>query len=322
MKVFISWSGEKSKLLGISLRNWVPLVLQYAKPWLSDKDITSGGRWSLEIARQLDDAQFGIICVTKENLAAPWIFFEAGALSKAVTASLVCPYLMDVEFGELVGPLTQFQARKADKGSTLQLLESLNQKASTPVPAAHLAKVFEALWPDLEKEILAIPQIQTTLPPRRSPDAILEEVVSVVRSTEQRLERLETAFGKAEWTLESARAPITEDDVIEAFAKIPYLKRNEVEALASDCRHWLTACGVRTVAELNRLVTAKRALNWLEDVYVNELLRSREAPLDPLAIAVFGAQLFRQGFTRELQNHIVNQVRKSPEYAEKHKSAS
>ena len=41
MKVFISWSGTRSKALAVALKEWLPLILQYAKPWVSDKDISS-----------------------------------------------------------------------------------------------------------------------------------------------------------------------------------------------------------------------------------------------------------------------------------------
>ena len=86
MKVFISWSGEKSHKIANILREWMPCVIQSIKPYVSSKDIDKGARWSTDIAKELEDSYFGIICVTKSNINAPWINFEAGALSKAVAA--------------------------------------------------------------------------------------------------------------------------------------------------------------------------------------------------------------------------------------------
>ena len=33
MKVFIGWSGERSKALAQSLHDWIPLVLHNVEPW-------------------------------------------------------------------------------------------------------------------------------------------------------------------------------------------------------------------------------------------------------------------------------------------------
>ena len=70
MKVFISWSGERSKLLAIALRDWLRHILQSVEVWMSEADIGAGDRWGQEVARELSVCNFGIICVTPENLTA------------------------------------------------------------------------------------------------------------------------------------------------------------------------------------------------------------------------------------------------------------
>ena len=72
MKVFISWSGERSHSLGDALHDWIPLVLHYAEPWLSEADIEAGQRWAEQVAKELEASQLGIICVTRENVSSPW----------------------------------------------------------------------------------------------------------------------------------------------------------------------------------------------------------------------------------------------------------
>ncbi len=58
MKVFISWSGERSGLVAKALREWLPLVLHYVKPWLSESDIKPGERWSAKVAENLEATSF------------------------------------------------------------------------------------------------------------------------------------------------------------------------------------------------------------------------------------------------------------------------
>jgi hypothetical protein len=65
MKVFISWSGTRSQALAQSLRDWLPLVLHFVEPWLSEADIAAGERWAQSVAKELETCNFGIICVTR-----------------------------------------------------------------------------------------------------------------------------------------------------------------------------------------------------------------------------------------------------------------
>src|SRR6185369_14317031 len=124
MRVFVSWSGDRSRAIAEILRDWLPYVLPSAEPWMSSTDIERGSRWSLEISEQLDKANIGIICLTPENLEAPWILFEAGALSKALSRTLVCTYLFQVGPTDIKGPLSQFQASLATREDTKKLLAS------------------------------------------------------------------------------------------------------------------------------------------------------------------------------------------------------
>jgi hypothetical protein len=112
MKLFLSWSGARSQAIAEALREWLPKVIQAVKPWMSAIDIDRGARWSSDIAVELSDTSFGILCITPENLNAPWIHFEAGALSKTLEKSLVCPYLLELEPTDLKGPLVQFNAAR------------------------------------------------------------------------------------------------------------------------------------------------------------------------------------------------------------------
>jgi hypothetical protein len=196
MKIFISWSGLRSQALAEALRDWLPLVLHYVDPWLSKSDIKSGDRWGIEVAKELQETNFGIICVTRENLNSPWILFEAGALAKSMEDGRVTPLLLDLDIKEISGPLAQFQARKADKSGIKQLVSDLNKSAPSATPKERLNQLFEPLYAALGDKIEAIPAPETGAEPTRPEGEILEELVASVRSVETRVrDAMDEDFG-------------------------------------------------------------------------------------------------------------------------------
>jgi hypothetical protein len=187
MKIFISWSGDRSKALAAALKDWLPTVLQYVQPWMSSSDINSGDRWSNEIAKQLQETNFGILCVTKENLEAPWLLFEAGALAKSMQDGRVIPLRLDVEQSDITGPLQQFHSEKADSQGVKKLLTSLNSSWTTPIADDVLQNVFDPMWAVLDKKIEAIPASEVAHKKSRSQAEVLEDLVSNVRNMDIRL---------------------------------------------------------------------------------------------------------------------------------------
>src|SRR5437868_2200122 len=103
MRIFLSWSGEQSRAVATALRDWVPRVIQSVTPWMSSVDIEKGARWFEEIGSHLESVNVGVICLTRANVSAPWILFEAGALSKVRDKAHVCTYLYGLEPTDVSG---------------------------------------------------------------------------------------------------------------------------------------------------------------------------------------------------------------------------
>src|SRR5882672_5473884 len=108
MKVFISWSGARSKAVAELLKIWIKSVLQATDPWISTKDIDRGSIWFAEIYGRLAESPMGIFCLTAENKNAPWILFEAGALAKGAPENRVYTLLIDLRPADIEGPLAHF----------------------------------------------------------------------------------------------------------------------------------------------------------------------------------------------------------------------
>lgn len=187
MRVFISWSGSRSRALAHALKDWLPALHIGLEPWVSDHDIPKGGKWSDEIEAALSESQAGIICVTPENVRAPWLNFEAGALAKAVSkAARVCPVLLGIESNDITGPLVQFQATRANNREELtKLALSLREAlvaAGASAPEPTFRKMIGLTLPELETAISSI-----KAPPgakkadQRSPEEKIDELLRLVR---------------------------------------------------------------------------------------------------------------------------------------------
>lgn len=184
MKVFISWSGNLSKNLAEILRQWLPAVIQAVKPYYTPDDITKGTRWGKEIAKELEESQVGLICVTRENIEKPWIMFEAGALSKNLDESRVCPILFDLSPSDIKGPLVQFQLAQFEKSDMKRVVKMINAAlGNTALDVLVLDSVFEMWWPKLKESVdnELKPDRHTDKIVLRSERDLLEEVLELVR---------------------------------------------------------------------------------------------------------------------------------------------
>ncbi len=159
MKIFISWSKDTSRQIAEELKDLVQCVLQGAEVFLSLSDIESGARWLSEIGNNLSGCEYGLLCLTKENINSPWLLFEAGALSKALDSKVV-PLLFGLNSSDLEFPLKQFQARQFEKDACFKLLQDMNALADSNLRRSdtQLAKMFETFWSDFEKKVNLILQ--------------------------------------------------------------------------------------------------------------------------------------------------------------------
>lgn len=182
LKIFISWSGERSRHVAEALRTWLPTVLAgTVECFVSSQDIRRGDRGMDVIAGELQDRDFGIVVLTNDNMASPWFNFEAGALGKSLGIGKVAPVLLDVTRADVEGPISQFQnSLLTDRDDMRQFIRDL--AAMNPgIPAESVDALFTVKWPELEKVIERAAGMDgpTT---SRSTDSMLEEVLEHVRS--------------------------------------------------------------------------------------------------------------------------------------------
>lgn len=197
MKVFISWSGPVSHRVAVVFRDWLPSVIQSIEPYVSSEDIDKGARWSTDIAGELHASSYGLLCLTKDNILAPWINFEAGALGKSIDKSRVSPFLFRLKRSEVEGPILQFQSTIFEHDDVLKLLKSVNAAcAQDALEDARLEKSFEVWWPQLEKQLNEIQDIaeaptpaiaEQPSAPNEAASRVLEEILELTRNNHKLL---------------------------------------------------------------------------------------------------------------------------------------
>lgn len=182
MKVFISWSGERSHAIASALHDWLPSVIQTIETWISDADINKGARWAEKLAAGLEQTHVGIICLTPDNLNAPWLLFEAGSLSKIQQDTYVCTFLFELMPADIQGPLAQFQSTKADKEDIKKLIHTINTAQEKPILPKQVDTAFERGWKEFNERLEAVPNLQIDSKSTRSDSDMIKEILELVRT--------------------------------------------------------------------------------------------------------------------------------------------
>ena len=199
MKIFVSWSGDRSKAVAQALERFLPDVVDGVKIWFSDQDISPGSRWNSELSKELQNNSFGIICLTPENLDSRWVLFEAGALSKSMANSRVIPYRLGLDPADIPPPIGQFQGLNADKDGTWSLVSSLHEASKESADTDRIERRFKKFWPDFEAQIAEIPTPKEKKSSHRPDRELLEELLEIVRDLKTdraRIEREEPVASK------------------------------------------------------------------------------------------------------------------------------
>lgn len=132
-KIFISWSGVNSKEIAREIKCVLENTVFSGKGltcFVSDVDIASGADWWNKIKGELMTCKLGILCVTKENVKAPWVYFEAGAM--VARNVLTIPLLVNCNVSSLEGsPLKGKQCVDFhDQRKFIKMIEEINKLMS------------------------------------------------------------------------------------------------------------------------------------------------------------------------------------------------
>jgi hypothetical protein len=196
MKVFLSWSGELSKQVASLMNEWIGDVLQGTEGWFSPDDIDKGSIWFNDIIKELSGTAIGILFCTKENLKAPWLLFEAGALSKGLLKSRVCPFLIDIKPSDLYPPLSLFNAAACNHDEMLKLIKTINDNNPDKLNDDRVNKSFDMWWPEFEKRYQEIVKFYkpVVVSNKKPTEEMAEEFVVNTRAIRSELSQLNSQY--------------------------------------------------------------------------------------------------------------------------------
>jgi TIR domain len=180
MHVFISWSGERSKRAALGLKSLLDDMLGDTVNVFVSQHIKPGENWTRRLGEELDQSEYGVLCLTQENFQAPWLLFEAGAIAKKFGTAHIVPYLVDSLPDDLEGsPLAQFQFARADREGTYALVKGISEELTIPRAGQRLERLeryFDKFWPDLEETIKNLPNPPQKRAAERSDREIIEKI--------------------------------------------------------------------------------------------------------------------------------------------------
>jgi hypothetical protein len=190
LKVFVSWS-KNSRGVGKAVSDAVREIFDPVVETFISQEILAGSRGLDTIDGELNDTDFGIICLTRANQTEQWINYEAGALSRQVAdkRTRMGVFLIDLPGAEEVNsPMDIFQCKLATLEGFTDLMVSLN-KLGPELKESTLDKRIGAAWPDVHKAVEAVAKGEPTpvAKPPKSRDEKMDEVLGLVKAMEASL---------------------------------------------------------------------------------------------------------------------------------------
>jgi len=314
MKVFLSWSGTRSHKVALVFRDWLPSVIQAIVPYVSSEDIDKGARWSTDIAKELEDSTFGILCVS--------------------------PFLFDIKRSEVDGPILQFQSTIFEKEDLKKLVKTLNKACEKDGLANdRLERAFEVWFPTLQSELEKL----KGAPPEESDDGgdelqtpkaqeILEEILDLSRINQKLLRNPDGLLGvnveemndrladlverieQSETPMSGRRSRRLPPMMLEELLHVTQRRRNRFVglqlalALVRNQLPWIYDLGIETI----NILRSRRSQEEKE-MAVNEFNRLLEFTFEhPIMRNVYGGSKEYQLFCHELP-HLLSRAMKETE---------
>lgn len=149
MVIFLGWS-HSGKACAAALKNFLLTCFPTHVDVSVSVDIRPGGNWRAELLQQLKNADYGIMCITRDSDSA-WMCYESGVL--AAQEKPTAPLLFDdVSSNQIFSPLSSSQAVRFDETNMRVLTDALYRLSGMKDWGLY-EKAFPAAWEALQADI-------------------------------------------------------------------------------------------------------------------------------------------------------------------------
>jgi hypothetical protein len=163
MDIFFSWSGHFSKKVAQIIKTWlIEEIFPDAKLsiFISEEDIEFGSEWYDKIREKLLECKIGFVFLTQENVNAPWLYFEAGAIAIGENHRSLIVCLTDLDKSSIKSPLKHYYSLCLSKESLKKLVLEIKEKLNINSSAdKHLNLVIDNSYDELKNQIESSKQI-------------------------------------------------------------------------------------------------------------------------------------------------------------------
>lgn len=271
MKIFLSWSGARSRAIASAFNDMLPHVIQAIEPFFS-AEIERGAKYLEELDRALQSTGFGIVCLTPDNLTSQWIHYEVGALWKT-PGSRIWTFLHGIDKSGIPFPLGTFQHTGETKSDVLALLQSINRTLPTAgnlqVSPEVLTRSFEVAWPSFEAKLEAAGKLSDA----NESDATKSDALLGIQSVYQHL----ADQNLAEWLAKAERIRVLKT----WFPETKEILEGLQAGIASGVRVELLMCNPESKLLQRRSYNANNKRDWEAPVVVYQAVRDIHELLSP-----------------------------------------
>jgi hypothetical protein len=153
MDAFIGWSSQRGLKIAMALQAWLRAGIPELDCFISP-DLPKGEEWFRALARKLEEAHVGLMCLAPPNVAGEWQLIEAGAIWKAAREGGVFPLCFGVSAAEVPAPLQVFQATQFERADFQRLAAGVVRHVLGAAAWTDArARDFETAWPALQAAV-------------------------------------------------------------------------------------------------------------------------------------------------------------------------
>ncbi len=158
-KIFISWSGSVTNNFAMGLKRVIEETIfpdLNVECFVSNVDIASGTDWWTSIGSELKSCRFGILCLSNENIYAPWIFYEAGGMASRDVPTT--PLLVGCEIDSLEkSPLGGKQCVDFEsQAEFIKMIVDINHHFNDLLPSSIVKQMAEKGYDELNRSLSSV----------------------------------------------------------------------------------------------------------------------------------------------------------------------